>query len=304
MANGFGLYSDRGVCHLAGNYSIGKALMVQRDCYRISGRSDGVPILFLHGFMGDRHDFSDVIERLSNRFCCLSLDLPGHGQNIGLDNSQYRLTETAKSVIDLLDQLCIQQCFLVGYSMGGRLALYLTVHFPDRFLKVVLESASPGLKTEAERQERVRRDRQLAARLETEDFAEFLESWYAQPLWRSTKLDLQTLRNRRLQNQPLELSKSLRGMGTGVQPSLWQELAQMRVPLFLVVGQWDEKFVGINQEMRSICQMAQLTVMPECGHNVHWEQPQAFGKRLRSFLLDRLGDLPEVLRLWKPTFFF
>jgi 2-succinyl-6-hydroxy-2,4-cyclohexadiene-1-carboxylate synthase len=276
MGDGVGLYGDRRVCDVAGDDAIGEAVMEPS----VVEVGEGEPILFLHGFMGDRHDFNEVIDRLSDSFRCLSLDLPGHGQAIGNEDGQYGMAETAKTVIQRLEQLGIQQCFLVGYSMGGRLALYLAVHFATRFKKVVLESASPGLKTKAERQARIRQDQQLAARLETENFADFLEQWYRQPLFRSTRFSVQELCDRRLHNQPQELAKSLRHMGTGVQPSLWGELGRGR--MLLVVGEWDEKFVEINRQMQR--GGAQLEVVPGCGHNVHLEQPGEFAGRVRSFL--------------------
>jgi 2-succinyl-6-hydroxy-2,4-cyclohexadiene-1-carboxylate synthase len=256
-------------------------------CYSVWGEADHFPILFLHGFMGDRQEFSSITTALTSQFRCLSLDLPGHGKTIVAGNETgYRMPQTAQAIISLLDQLNIPQCFLVGYSMGGRLALYLMIHFPERFTKVVLESASPGLQMEVERRQRVVRDGQLAEALETGNFAEFLRNWYGQPLFENMVHlpHFQQLCDRRLQNQPAELAKSLRNLGTGSQPSLWEALAQNSVPLLLLVGEFDQKFIQINQEMQARCEVAQLQIMAGCGHNIHFEQGQDFLERLRGFL--------------------
>jgi 2-succinyl-6-hydroxy-2,4-cyclohexadiene-1-carboxylate synthase len=256
-------------------------------CYSVWGETDHFPILFLHGFMGDCQDFSFITTELTPQFCCLSLDLPGHGKTIVTgDETGYGMSRTAQAIIAFLDQLNIPQCFLVGYSMGGRLALYLTIHFPERFIKVVLESASPGLLTKGERRQRVARDGQLAEVLETGDFAKFLKGWYGQPLFETmVRLpQFQQMCDRRLRNQPAELAKSLRNLGIGSQPSLWEALAQNQVPLLLLVGEFDQKFIQINREMQARCEVAQLQIVAGCGHNIHFEQRQDFLERLRGFL--------------------
>jgi 2-succinyl-6-hydroxy-2,4-cyclohexadiene-1-carboxylate synthase len=88
---------------------------------------------------------------------------------------------------------------------------------------------------------------------------------------------------RRQQNRPTELAKSLRNLGTGSQPSLWIELAQNQVPLLLLVGESDQKFVQINRQMQPLCSSAQLQIMAGCGHNVHFENVQGFTESLRGF---------------------
>ncbi|MBD2208939.1 2-succinyl-6-hydroxy-2,4-cyclohexadiene-1-carboxylate synthase [Calothrix sp. FACHB-156] len=249
-------------------------------------------ILFLHGFMGKMDEFDEAITLLGDEFSYLTIDLPGHGktQVLGTDEC-YTMPYTAQALIKLLDELQITNCFLVGYSMGGRLALYLTLHFPERFSKVVLESACPGLVTEAERLARIQHDyhigRKLIRSLETSDFATFLSNWYSQPIFgdiiHHPKYEL--MLESRLQNHPLELDKSLRFMGTGYQPSLWEKLKESKNPLLLLVGEYDDKFIDINQKMADICQNAQLKVIENSGHNVHLENTSEFVQHLRMFLV-------------------
>ena len=245
-------------------------------------------ILFLHGFMGDSNEFNEVISLLSDQFCSLTVDLPGHGKTRVLGGEEcYTMSNTADALINLLDQLNVKKCFLVGYSMGGRLALYLNLHFPHRFSKVVLESASPGLKTQRDRLERTQRDFDLANKLEKSDFSIFLESWYNQPVFASLKHhpNFACLREIRLQNNPFELAKSLRNLSTGCQPSLWENLKQNKNPLLLLVGEYDTKFIGINSEMARLCQSATLEIASSCGHNIHVEDPKTFVENVQKFLI-------------------
>ena len=242
--------------------------------YYLNGSKKQPVILFLHGFMGNIQEFNAVITSLSESFCCLAVDLPGHGktQVIGGEN-WYTMPNTAQALIALLNNLEIDKCFLFGYSMGGRLALYMSLYFPCRFYKVALESASPGLKNKQERNLRRQADLQLAQKLEKSNFKDFLLNWYSQPLFKSLKNypNFDQLIEHRLQNNPIELAKSLRNMGIGNQPSLWQQLEKKKISLLLLVGEYDDKFLAINREITSLCPQSKLEVIPQTGHNIHLE---------------------------------
>jgi 2-succinyl-6-hydroxy-2,4-cyclohexadiene-1-carboxylate synthase len=260
--------------------------------YSFTGNYQKTPILFLHGFMGNCHEFDEVIKLLADDFYCLTIDLPGHGKTQVFGNDEcYAMANTAQALINLLDHLKIAQCFLVGYSMGGRLALYLNLHFPQRFYKVILESASPGLIKEAERLERVKSDEQIARKLtrcvDKSDFRAFLLNWYNQPIFGYIKNhpQFEDMIEIRLQNNPLELAKSLRFMGTGCQLSLWEKLKENTNTLLLLVGEYDEKFIFVNKKMAEISNFSVLTVISNSGHNIHFENTLAFVQNLRKFLI-------------------
>lgn len=254
--------------------------------YSLTGNKNHPLILLLHGFTGDSQDFNPIISLLSQSYCCLAVDLPGHGKTqVSGDETYYNMSNTAQASIELLDDLQIDKCLLLGYSMGGRLALYMTLHFPDRFEKVVLESASPGLKTEKERSHRIQADFYIAQKLENSNFKEFLYNWYDRPLFQSLKNspNFDRLIETRLANNPIELAKSLRNMGIGNQPSLWEKLAQNQIPLLLLAGEYDDKFQAINAEIASLCPAASLKIVPKAGHNVHFENIDRFVALVRQF---------------------
>lgn len=263
--------------------------------YSLHGSKTQPVLLLLHGFMGNSNDYREVIPRLSAKFCCLAVDLPGHGQTkVSGGDDRYSMPNTASALIRLLDELEIDRCFLAGYSMGGRLALYMLLHFPARFEKAVLESASPGLKTAAERESRRKRDRQLAEQLETGDFQQFLLNWYSQPLFQSSaaRPDFEELIARRLENNPRSLAKSLRNLGTGSQPSLWEMLPDNKVPLLLLVGEKDDKFISINAEMAGLSPLDRMAIAPKAGHNIHFEQPTYYIEELMKFFPTPKYELP------------
>jgi 2-succinyl-6-hydroxy-2,4-cyclohexadiene-1-carboxylate synthase len=258
--------------------------------YFIIGDSHKPMIMFLHGFMGNLQEFDLSISLLKSDFSCLVVDLPGHGKTQIIGNDEYYSMEnTAQAIINLLDNLQINKCFLVGYSMGGRLGLYLTLKFPHRFAKVILESASPGLVNEKERLKRQISDNQIANKLirltKPEDFLNFLTNWYQQPIFGNIKQHPQfdNLIRIRLSNNPSELAKSLKIMGIGCQPSLWNQLEKNINSILLLVGENDQKFVEINQIMVEKCDFCRLQLIPHAAHNTHFENVLDFVQEVKNF---------------------
>ncbi|NTU50619.1 MAG: 2-succinyl-6-hydroxy-2,4-cyclohexadiene-1-carboxylate synthase, partial [Desulfobulbaceae bacterium] len=248
-------------------------MTAQRSPYQFhlleAGTNQKPAILFLHGFLGSAEDWQEIIAQLASDFHCLAIDLPGHGNTVVSGGEEsYRMEHVAKGIADYLQELGITRCFLVGYSMGGRLALYLALHYPEAFQKALLESASPGLKTEAERTARKAHDESIAQEILQTDFSLFLHRWYNLPLFKTLKTHphFDRVLERRKNNCPEGLAYSLRQTGTGVQPSLWEKLAGAKIPLRLVVGEHDHKFVDIGKEMASLCKTAELSIIPDAGH--------------------------------------
>jgi 2-succinyl-6-hydroxy-2,4-cyclohexadiene-1-carboxylate synthase len=255
--------------------------------YQLYGESHLPKVLFLHGFIGCGKDFASLIETFLPNLCCLTVDLPGHGQTEVLKPIGYGIDAIAPALLQLLQRLNFAPCHLMGYSMGGRLALYLACQFPQQFLSVFLESASPGLAMEDERALRQKQDETLAAKLESENWPMFLARWYGQPLFDTLRHSPQfdEMVQRRLHNRPTLLAQALRGLGTGTQPSLWRDIAALTMPITLVVGDRDRKFVQINQSMALRQPLAQLKILPDCGHTPHVEDPAAFAAALQAHLM-------------------
>jgi len=254
---------------------------------KLSGSPDDPGALFLHGFMGSSADWKNLVAAIEDRAFCIAVDLPGHGASLELTPDAYTMQGAARSVIRTLDKLEEECPVIVGYSMGGRLALYLALRYPERCAGLLLESASPGLESESERTARRAADDEKAKRLESGDFDAYLLDWYRQPLFESLAKDEGLLRQTiaaRRHNDPVELARSLRGMGTGRQPSLWAELEELGVPALAVAGELDGKYVGISSRMASVSQRVETVVIPGVGHNVHAEAPARYIALLRRYL--------------------
>lgn len=237
--------------------------------------------------MGTGADWADVISALDERFYCVAPDLPGHGLSLGLPPEAYTLEGAARTLLDLLDRFGAGRPTITGYSMGGRLALYLALRHPEGSSALFLESTSPGIEDAAERETRRRSDEEKAARLESGDLSSFLRDWYGQPLFASLARRQVLLRETieaRMRNDPGELAKSLRGMGTGSQPSLWVELAELEAPALTVAGELDKKFAAISTRMASITPRIRAAIVPGAGHNVRLETPETYCALLTHFL--------------------
>lgn len=260
--------------------------------YHLEITGQGKPIVLLHGFTGSSENWSALRTQLESDFQVITIDILGHGKSDKpADIDAYHMENVARDVVGLFNVLKIDKPHLLGYSMGGRLALYIAIHYPDKIASLVLESASPGLSTESERIDRCNRDNALADNIETKGIEWFVDYWEQLPLWESQKslpLHIKSvLRTNRLQNSPLGLVNSLRGMGTGVQPDLWGQLHTLNMPVQLIVGEHDHKFFDINRDMAQKIPDADLKIIPNAGHTTHLENLETYVDTVRQ-CLDRL----------------
>ncbi len=255
--------------------------------HTVTGDPRSPAIVFLHGFMGSSEDWRALTEALDDRFRCLAVDLPGHGVSVGLPPETYTIEGVTRALLGLFDELGIERPVLAGYSMGGRLALYLALRHPQRCAGLFLESASPGIEDAAERAARRSSDEKMAERLESGDFEAFVRDWYGQPLFASLARNedlLQKIVEARLRNDPQELARSLRGLGTGCQPSLWEELPGLRGPALVSAGELDAKYVGVARRMAEASSRIRAVVFQGVGHNIHAEARDAYLELLLSCL--------------------
>ncbi|KXH86907.1 2-succinyl-6-hydroxy-2,4-cyclohexadiene-1-carboxylate synthase [Sporosarcina sp. HYO08] len=238
-------------------------------------------IVFLHGFTGSTATWRDVMRRLHGKYRMIAIDLTGHGQtSVPEEAARYAMEEQTADLEALFKLLALDRFTLVGYSMGGRVALGYTVQYPKRVESLVLESASPGLKTEAERAVRRESDRLLSARITNEGLSKFVDFWEGIPLFHSQKAlpeeNRKLIRKERLGQRAEGLAGSLNGIGTGSQPSYWESLKTILASVTLITGEIDGKFVTIAREMEHMFLSARHVTVPQAGHAVHVEKPEKF----------------------------
>jgi 2-succinyl-6-hydroxy-2,4-cyclohexadiene-1-carboxylate synthase len=248
----------------------------------------------LHGFTGSKASWVAVRAAFRPTRRVIAVDLPGHGETVIDDGSfDYSLARTADLVAETLAALRLSYADVLGYSMGGRVALQLALAHGERVGRLVLESASAGLATAAARARRRQSDARLAAALARDGIAAFVRRWEALPLFRSLAWQpdgvRDGLRRQRLACRPAGLAASLRGMGLGVQPWLGARLGTLAIPVLLVSGEADRKFTRIAERLASRLPLGQHEVIAAAGHIPHLEQPEAFVRAARSFLAGAAG---------------
>ncbi|SDQ29563.1 2-succinyl-6-hydroxy-2,4-cyclohexadiene-1-carboxylate synthase [Virgibacillus salinus] len=254
--------------------------------YKIDGEDEGEDtIVFLHGFTGTAATWTSFINDWQDYYQILTIDLPGHGKTT-LDTPR-TMEECCSDLVHLFDYLKLEKVHLAGYSMGGRTALSVAMLYPERIKSLMLESASPGLISDNDRKSRLNHDEKLASRVEQNGVESFVEFWESIPLFKTQKslpINIQKqIRDERLSQSADGLAYSLRYMGTGRQPSWWGQLQDITIPVLLLAGAYDQKFIDINKSMSERITSSKLVIVENAGHAIHVEQPGIFGRIVNEF---------------------
>ncbi|EAE8347767.1 2-succinyl-6-hydroxy-2,4-cyclohexadiene-1-carboxylate synthase [Listeria monocytogenes] len=246
-------------------------------------------LLMLHGFTGTSETFQDSISWLEECFNIIAPDLLGHGKTASPEEiAPYAMESICEDLAEILHQLNISRCFVLGYSMGGRVATAFAATYPEMVCGLILVSSSPGLEQADIRASRLEADNRLADWIEEEDMESFVDYWENLALFASQEVlsaeMKKRIRSERLSQNSHGLAMSLRGMGTGKQPSYWNHLANFTFPVLLITGALDEKFEKIAQEMQLLLPNSTHVSVQEAGHAVYLEQPNIFSSQLTYWL--------------------
>lgn len=250
------------------------------------GSKQNPPIVFLHGFLGQSKDWFELIRLLEEKYYCLCIDLPGHGQSPTPEKVETNFFEVCNELIlEVLEAKSIEKAVFVGYSLGGRLALNFAKNNPKTVERLILISAHFGLENSAEKQERYQEDLKWANHLEHASFPAFLKEWYSRPVFQSLSRQPTTLGKlliRRQFNNPLALARILPALSLAKQPTTLRCLQSLPMKKLLITGELDQKFKQIYQDVPDIkkCYIA------NAGHAPHMENPRALLEHFYNFLTE------------------
>jgi esterase len=101
----------------------------------------GKHIVLIHGLFGSLENLNMIAKALSHHYCVTSIDVRNHGNSIHKQGMSYK--ELAQDVIDLLDSLLIQSCHILGHSMGGKIAMQISLTHPNRVEKLIVADIAP-----------------------------------------------------------------------------------------------------------------------------------------------------------------
>ena len=258
--------------------------------YFVSG--EGSPATLLHGFTQSGRSWREVIAAMPAGHQWIVPDLRGHGQTRIEPGAGCSMDSCLSDLEMLWDSLGIERTHLAGYSMGGRLALHVAAHRPDRLLSLLTIGAHAGLDEDA-REGRRLGDEALAQRIEQDGLEAFVDYWSALPLFagleRRGPSFVAQLRAERMANTVAGLAASLRGMGAGVMEPVWGALAGVTVPSTFVAGQLDHGYVASARRLAASVSNGRVEIVLRAGHAVHQERPDAFARVLAGHLTAAAG---------------
>lgn len=262
--------------------------------WEVRSRGHGHPLLLLHGFMGRGASWGRHATALAARSRVIVVDLPGHGRSgIPTDPARASVERSSDDLAVILIRLGLAPAHVLGYSLGARIALRLAVDHPDLLGRLVLESPSAGIESDAERGERRRADEARASRLERAGLSAFVDEWEREPIFASqSALPARTrarLRSDRLRNRPEGLAVSLRGAGQGTMVPLFDRLGDVGAPTIVMTGGLDAPGNARAGVIADAIPAARLQVLPGVGHAPHLEAPSTFRSLVFAFLQEDLA---------------
>lgn len=252
------------------------------------GNKKNPVLVFLHGFLGDGHDWTDTINHLKDSYYCICLDLPGHGRSISLPPLQDGFAYCHRLIRDALAELQIKDYSLIGYSLGGRIALdYARTQEDNNLQNLMLESSHIGLATSAEKEQRYQDDLNWARRFATQSVMQSLSKWYEQDIFHDlSRQKKDCLINKRRHNYGVFVAGMLLSTSLARQHnarSFLQINAMHNKPLaiYYCVGEKDNKFKKIAEALSSLKKI-NVTEFKGAGHNIHQQQPLQYAQFIKE----------------------
>ena len=247
---------------------------------------EGPAVTLLHGFSQIGASWDEIRARLPRGHRYIVPDLPGHGANAA---ARADMEGAGDALIALWNELGVERSHVIGYSLGGRLALDLATRHPQRLLSLAVIGAHAGLQDPALRRQRVEADLELAGLIRARGMEWFADYWAGLPLFAGQRElgPTWTARSRswRLANNAPGLSASLAGMGQGSAPDRWSHLARIDAPTLIIAGAQDEIYSAHARRLVQLIPRARLALVAGAGHACHLERPEATARLLEDHLL-------------------
>ncbi len=234
-------------------------------------------VVLLHGFTQTGQIWASVRELLAPTYRVVAPDLRGHGRA-----SDDRPVTVEAVLADVIGH-APARFDLVGYSMGARIALTLALEYPEIVERLFLISGTAGISDPQQRSERQAQDEVLANHIEEIAIDEFADEWGAQEIF-ATKSPAAIAASRRecLASKPSGLAAALRGLGQGAFEPVWERVGELKMPVTLIVGSRDLKYLDLAQEFLVRLPQAKLVVVGDAGHSVHLEDPASVAGAITS----------------------
>jgi 2-succinyl-6-hydroxy-2,4-cyclohexadiene-1-carboxylate synthase len=244
------------------------------------------PLLFLHGFLGHPDDWKNCLDFLAYDGPVYSLTLPGH-LSMGPPSVEDGFNDVSAYIKRYMDRLEISKCHIIGYSLGGRVAMHAVFKYPDLFESLTVLAASPGLYNVSEKQTRLAWDTLKVKQLRSKPLLQFLdEDWYSLSLFKEFRAceAFQVALTHRCEHDPENIAQTMMAMSPVLQPSFWKKLQHLSVPFTYIYGDNDSKYSGIANHLLETLRSDQIIGIADCGHVIHLEKPEELAHVLREIV--------------------
>ncbi|MCH9633086.1 MAG: 2-succinyl-6-hydroxy-2,4-cyclohexadiene-1-carboxylate synthase [Chlamydiae bacterium] len=250
--------------------------------HRFWGEPKNPTLIFFHGFMGTHGDFKPIIKNLQKDYFCIALDLPGHGFSKSFLPST--ACEFDKLILETIEPYTHNDYTLIGYSMGGRIALKLLKNLKPNALALISAKIFPL--TIQEQKKRSEKDHIQSLEMQDLPFLNFLTNWYNLPLFKTLDKKQKLLRQmieERQQQSPQALSHILKLVSPASYSVNRQVLHELQCPLLYCAGIEDEKYYRQIQEIKDQKKDLWLAAFSGASHALHLERANDFAQTLKQF---------------------
>jgi 2-succinyl-6-hydroxy-2,4-cyclohexadiene-1-carboxylate synthase len=190
------------------------------------------------------------------------------------------LSEWGKNFNQWVGAQTTQPACLMGYSLGGRLALHALLDHPAQWQAAIIVSAHPGLVDSQERVTRQQRDQLWAERFQHEEWHVLMQAWNAQEIFAQ---DTSYFQRQESDYQRDQLAHALICGSLGQQADLRAQIESLPLPLLWITGALDERYSQMAHALKFAHPLSRWVQVPEVGHRVPWAAPQKFKQALHSF---------------------
>ena len=241
-------------------------------------QGDGPEVVLVHGFLGSGKIFEPLIKHLAAHFCVITIDLPGFGNSYDepVPDSVESLCET---VADTLRFAGIQQCSMLGHSLGAWIALEMSLQQPELLRKMILYGGSP----DGHCPDRFETYDRSIERIRGEGITSFAENLAAEWFQKGRQDPLYPLA--REAGSHSNEAASIKHVETWNNWRTRDRLVRVKTPTLIVCGDGDRStHPKLSFEMWEKIMGSRLSIIPDAGHIAHLEHPVEFNTTVERFL--------------------
>ncbi len=249
---------------------------------------EGDPIILLHGYLGSSRIWFNLARNLSAGFRVISIDLPGHGLS-EVHSERHSMEFLAGAVLEVINSAEINDCIMVGHSLGGYVTLAALEMYPERIKGYCLFHSHPFADNEVTIKKRVREIKAVNAGKKNLLYPDNVERMYAPHNLEKFKESLTVTKHIASQNPGRGIIAMLNGMIT--RPSRTELVEKGDKPLLWILGKFDS-YIDHREVTDKITLPgnARVALMEHSGHLGFIEEEEKAAQLISQFAREIFAD--------------